>query len=247
MPTKKSEASESIKSSVGQANNIYIITSSIIVAGLLIAGAVIYDKSYSGSEGQANVKETISGESQVSIQPISENDHIFGDPEAPVKIIEYSDLDCPACSAFNDVVRNDLKEEYIDTGKVAWVYRHFPLTSIHPNSFSKSVASECVAELGGNDSFWEFADALFKEEEASSSKVKDLAISLKIKEKDFSDCIESGKYDDLIKSQSSEMLSAGVNGTPFIIIKNSAGDESYMPGVYPVEYIKQTLNEAIGQ
>lgn len=91
------------------------------------------------------------------VKPVTAKDHIQGDAKAPVKIVEYSDLDCPYCKQFH-VTMNLVMEEYGKQGKVAWVFRHFPLEQLHPDAPRKAQASECVAELGGQQAFWTFVD-----------------------------------------------------------------------------------------
>ena len=98
------------------------------------------------------------GAVEVDIPAVSDQDHILGNLNAPVKLIEYSDLQCPFCGRFHPTMQRVVKE-YGD--QVAWVYRHFPLESIHPNARPLANASECAANLGGNDSFWKFVDAVF--------------------------------------------------------------------------------------
>lgn len=88
---------------------------------------------------------------------ISEEDHVRGNSEASVIIVEYSDYECSFCTRFHTSMKQIL-EEYGD--QVAWVYRHYPLTQLHPNAVLASQAGECAAELGGNDAFWQLSDAL---------------------------------------------------------------------------------------
>lgn len=90
------------------------------------------------------------------ILPLSEADHIKGSLDAQIKIVEYSDFDCPFCSRFHATM-NTIVEKY-DGSEVAWVYRHLPLEQLHPNAPAIAVASECVAKFGGNEAFWKFAD-----------------------------------------------------------------------------------------
>lgn len=89
------------------------------------------------------------------MSPVTNEDHIKGSMDAPVMIVEYSDFDCPFCARFHGVM-NTIVKKY--DGEVAWVYRHFPLEQLHPNAKAVSVASECVAKLGGNEAFWVFTD-----------------------------------------------------------------------------------------
>lgn len=106
----------------------------------------------------ANKKNTPEDAALTSYRPISEDDHLYGNPDAEVTVIEYSDFECPFCKTFHPIVERLVNES---DGKVNWVYRHFPLESIHPNARGMALASECVAELGGNEAFWEFSNKLF--------------------------------------------------------------------------------------
>jgi len=85
-------------------------------------------------------------------------DHIVGNPNAPIVIVEYSDSDCPYCQKFHTTMQ-EVKDTYGD--KVAWVYRHFPLDSLHPKARMEAEASECVAKLSNNETFWEYLEAMF--------------------------------------------------------------------------------------
>ena len=82
-------------------------------------------------------------------------DHIMGNPDAEVVIIEYSDFECPYCKAFQPTLKQIVSES---NGSVAWIYRNWP---IHQNSVQKLIAAECVAKLKGNDAFWKYSDLLF--------------------------------------------------------------------------------------
>jgi len=82
-------------------------------------------------------------------------DHMMGSANATVKIIEYSDLECPYCKMFHETAKRLVTES---GGNVSWVYRHWP---IHQNSFQKLVAAECVAKLKGNDAFWKYVELIF--------------------------------------------------------------------------------------
>ena len=93
----------------------------------------------------------------IKFQPVTAEDHINGDINAPIKIVEYSDIDCPFCKRFHGTLE-EVRAIYGD--KVAWVYRHSPIAQLHPDAFNKSHATECVAEIGGNDKFWEYLKLL---------------------------------------------------------------------------------------
>ncbi|MCX6753739.1 MAG: thioredoxin domain-containing protein [Candidatus Nomurabacteria bacterium] len=82
-------------------------------------------------------------------------DHLLGNPDAPIVVIEYSDYECPYCKAFHATMDQIVKGS---NGNVAWIYRHWP---IHQGSLEKLIAAECVATLKGNDAFWKYTDLLF--------------------------------------------------------------------------------------
>lgn len=89
---------------------------------------------------------------------LTEEDHVLGSADAPVTIVEYSDFQCPFCRNFFEQTYGTLKKEYIDTGKAKLVYRHYPLSEIHPIANKSGEAVECAAEQG---KFWEMHDAIF--------------------------------------------------------------------------------------
>jgi protein-disulfide isomerase len=94
------------------------------------------------------------------ILALKADDHVLGDPNANIVIIEYSDLECPFCQRFHDSMLQ-VMDEYGKKGEVAWVYRHFPLDNIHPNARKQAEGAECATELGGNDGFWKLVDGIF--------------------------------------------------------------------------------------
>ena len=116
-----------------------------------------------GADSYANVKKAIdevnAGKVTVKyggdVPAVTAEDHLFGNPDAPVTIIEYSDFECPYCARFHPTLEQVVAES---NGSVNWVYRHWP---IH-NTIEKLVAAECVAKIKGNDAFWKYADLLFK-------------------------------------------------------------------------------------
>jgi len=92
---------------------------------------------------------------------------VLGNKNAKVTVIEFSDFQCPFCKSYFDQTHKQLNDEYVKTGKIKFAYRHFPLTSIHPNAQKSAEASECANEQG---KFWEFHDLLFKNQDIWSPK-----------------------------------------------------------------------------
>ena len=131
----------------------------IIISGVLIALSVIFSGGVSfGVDFSKQEFGNSNSALAINVTPIEEDDHVVGNRDAKVVIIEYSDFECPFCSKAHPTFEKITKEY----DNVAWVYRHFPLTSIHSKAQQAAVASECVAELAGNNAFWSFAETLFE-------------------------------------------------------------------------------------
>jgi|SRR6185436_4627347 len=101
----------------------------------------------------------------IDMAPITPSDHSIGSLDADVVIVEYSDTECPFCKTIHPVLHEIVKQY---GGKVAWVYRHFPLDSIHPKTRKEAEATECAAELGGNEVFWAYLDKIFENTPANN-------------------------------------------------------------------------------
>ncbi|MCK9352115.1 MAG: thioredoxin domain-containing protein [Candidatus Paceibacterota bacterium] len=114
---------------------------------------------------KAMIESALKGETkdatEVNIPPVTANDRITGNIDAPIKIVDYSDTECPFCKRFHQTML-DIMKEYGASGKVAWVYRHFPLDGLHQKARYEAEAAECAFEQGGNTKFWEYLDLMFK-------------------------------------------------------------------------------------
>jgi len=146
------------------------------------------------------------------VKPADEaNDHILGPADAKVTIIEYSDFECPYCKRHFETIKQ-LESEYKD--QIRLVFRHFPLTSIHPNAQKAAEASECAAELGGEKAFWSMHDKLFEAEALSNDGFVQIASDIGLDKTKFKACLDSDKYASKVNQDQSEGASAGVQGTP---------------------------------
>jgi protein-disulfide isomerase len=140
----------------------FAIPFSIIIAGAMIAISlyVVNSSKAASTGGTPTVAEEIRG--------VQENDHIRGNPNADIVIVEYSDTECPFCKQFHETMKRVI-EEYGADGKVAWVYRHFPIPSLHPKAPKQAEALECAAEQGGNEVFWKYTDKLYETTESNNA------------------------------------------------------------------------------
>lgn len=110
---------------------------------------------------QSHIDEAFEGKVQkldIDFKPVGENEHILGNQNARIKIVEYSDTECPFCKTFHSTMHRIVDQ---NSGEVAWVYRHFPIPQLHPNAEREAQATECVAEIAGNEVFWGYLDKIF--------------------------------------------------------------------------------------
>lgn len=152
-----------------------------------------------------------------------DDDPFLGDKDAPLTIVEWSDYQCPFCGRFRSQTLDQIKSQYIDTGKVKFVYRDFPLDSIHPNARPAAIAAECAHD---QDKFWEYHDKLFADlsawgsNPAANDVFKGYAKDLGLDESEFGDCVDSRKYDAEVSKDLSDGSANGISGTPGFIVGN---------------------------
>ena len=232
-------------------DNKLFVPVSIIVAGLIIAGAVFLTRDGGNANPTQNNDQNTA--QQVSVEPVSEQDHILGNPDADVVIVEYSDFECPFCARFHPTMEQ-IMNEYGNDGKVAWVYRHFPLDQIHKDARASAEASECVAELGGNEAFWNYMKKLFEGSPTSLSKENLIsnAVSIGIDENAFNSCVDSGKYKDRVEADYQSGLNLAKNdrnfGTPYsVVISKKDNSQITIPGAQSYSVVKQVIESILNQ
>ncbi len=234
-----------------QRQNSLGIPIAIVLAAALIAGAIVFTGMQKGNAptqvGNTGENEQVTAD--VEIAPVTEKDHIRGNPNAPIMIVEYSDFDCPFCKSFHATM-NQLMAEYGKEGKVAWVFRQFPLEQLHPNAPKTAAASECVASLGGNDAFWKFADSVYGDrttnEPANISKLPEYAEKAGVNKEKYTQCVTAGTFTQKITDDVALALKTGARGTPYSIM--IVGDQQgVINGAQPYATVKQMVDTMIAQ
>lgn len=226
----------------------YAVPISIIVAGLLIALAIYFSggrfpisqKTQKAEEG--NTAPSPTGTLPVGGRDIqvSDDDHIRGNKDAKVTLVEFSDLQCPFCRKFHPTVKQ-LLSAYPD--QVRWVYKHFPLDTIHSEARPAAEASECVWEQKGDDGFWRFVDGVFENQERIGSQLyRELAQEIGVNMGQFESCISSRKYQQKVEDDYQKGLAAGVRGTP-----GSFMNGREIPGAVPYSELESTLKSLLGK
>ena len=192
-------------------NQTLYIVGAVVLGAVIIAGAIMYSPNEGG-----RVATTTSGGSGAA-PPTSEiiitaDDHIRGNIDAPITIVEYSDFQCPFCQRFHPTVLRALAE-YPDD--VRWVYRHFPLRNIHAQAQPAAEASECVAEQKGDEGFWAFGDAMFANQGRLGTEFyREVAGELGVNLAQFDSCVSSNKYKDKVDADYNLGIQLGITGTP---------------------------------
>lgn len=237
----------------------------IVIAALLVSGAIYMTGSGKGGNGKVNVQGGIDGAqnaqvtAETEVAPVTKDDHIRGNPNAPIMIVEYSDYDCPFCRVFHDTMTK-VMADFGAKGKVAWVYRNFPLEQLHPNAPKIAEASYCVTELGGNDAFWKFTDALNNSRKieydangniksvdpTNMTRMSEFAVAGGVDKNKFELCYNSGKYAEKVTSDIQAAAKTGARGTPYSIVL--VGDQQgVINGAQPYETVKAIVQNLIDQ
>jgi len=215
----------------------FLLPVAIIVAGALIAGAV-----YMGSSKEAAPVANTANK-DIKVLPISDKDHVIGSPNAEVVIVEYSDTECPFCKVFHNTMKQ-IMAEY--DGQVAWAYRHMPIPQLHVKAQTEAEATECVAELGGNQAFWSYLDKIFETTNSNDSLnlalLPKLAASVGVDEAAFNSCLSSGRYTEAVKQSAKEGFESGARGTPFSLILVDGKIKGTINGAEPLAGIKAKLD-----
>jgi protein-disulfide isomerase len=187
----------------------------IIFGALLIAGVLIWPT--------LNRKEI-----KTNPRPMAAYTSM-GNPNATVKVEEFSDYQCPYCKLFNDEVEPTLVKTYIETGKVHFTYT--PFSFLGPESIKAAEAAYCAADQG---KFWEYGDLLFANQSGenkgkfSRSFFVSLAGDLKLDGSAFQSCIDSGKNAQKVQDNLTYGKSKGVTGTPFFLVNDKLVDSSQL-------------------
>jgi protein-disulfide isomerase len=179
---------------------------------------------------------------------IRDSDHVFGNPDAPITMFEYSDFECPYCRSFQTTAELIVNEF---DGDVNWVYRHFPLGFHDPAATLEASAAECAADQGGDDKFYEFAELIYSRTSANGKGIdKDILVDMSeeagLNKDEFEQCLDSDKFDELIKQSVKEGVNLGVTGTPATFVyDHRTGDSSLVSGNQTFDKLKKYLEGII--
>ncbi len=228
--------------------NKWLLPVSILIAALIIGGAIFY------SAGKVKAP-TNAGQATTTVADIvklTPRDVVLGNQNAPVTLIEYGDYQCPFCNRFFTDTEAGLKQDYIPQGKVKMVFRNFAF--LGPESLAAAQAAECANDQG---KYWDYHDALYQAETADEAKhpgvsenngnlnralFMKIASDLKLNTTNFGTCIDSNKYAGLIQTDTQTAQGFGITGTPTFFI-----NDQEFPGLIPYTQVKQVIDGILKQ
>lgn len=219
---------------------------SILIAAVLIAGAVVY--SGFKKTPATNTAPTEPDTEQISVKPQIGDDVVLGDPNAAVTFIEFGDYQCPFCGKFYKETEPLIRKNYIETGKVKMIYKDFAF--LGPESIFAAQAAECAKEQG---KYWSYHDVLFEEEFKDGQEnngnlnrefFKEIALGLKMNSDEFLKCFDSEKYaaevENDIKEAKAAMGQQASTPTSFI-------NGEMVRGAQPYDVFSQAIDEALNK
>lgn len=211
-------------------NKSYAVPVVVAIAIVIIVGAIFFYKGPVNGDSQlAVITESLTpiiqpaeGVVLDSFREMDSSDKIWGDSAASVKLVIYSDLECPACAWFHDQLKG--LGDYVDGGKIAVAFRHLPLESIHQNAKGLAIAAECANSVGGNEKFWGFIDFVFAASDKADAKlIENAAKATGLELAEIEKCITDKEATAMVESNSLEATTLGAQGTPFVVLVGPNG------------------------
>jgi len=198
----------------------------------------------------------------VAVDPVTypnANDNTLGDPNAPIKIEEFADFQCPFCERFHEETEPLLRQYYIDTGKVLFVYRSMGnfvsqnMGGVRTESQDAALAAYCA---GDQNKFWDMQAHLFANvlgEDAGSftdRRLQAIAEKAGLNMDEFNSCYSSGKYEDRVQQDLEDGQAAGINGTPGFLVTYTVNGETktkLIEGAQPFSTFQQELEAILNE
>lgn len=174
---------------------------------------------------------------------------VMGKADAPLTLVEFSDYECPFCRRFEDQTLPKIKAQYVDSGKVRYVFRDFPLDQIHPHARKAAEAAHCAQDQG---KYWEAHDLLFaKQQELQPDQLKAHAKTLGLDTNAFNECLDKDKYAKVVQQNEDDGVKAGVRGTPSFFLgktsKDGKIDGLLISGARPFDDFRREIDRLLAE
>lgn len=196
----------------------FLVIAVVAVVGIGFLGFYLVNNTNNSvsSSGTEQIPEI---NAPVGITP--EGFYYKGSPDAPVKVIEYSDFQCPGCAQYHTGLGETIETEYIETGKIQFIFHEFPLTSIHPYAIAAAEAARAAGEQG---QFWQMHNLLFEKQREWATSMNPTSLFVGYAEQlgldtdQFAEALRSNKYRNQVQAAEQAAEQAGVQATPTFVI-----------------------------
>ncbi len=247
---------------------IAVIIGAIIIGGsIIIVGKTVNQKiddqssalsaffsDLTGKKVNLNNKAPSAPSTQFTGKAIDSKDYVLGNAKSNVTVIEYSDPECPFCAQFHPTIKS-MMNDY--GNKISFVYRQFPLTSIHQHAFDESRAIACAGKIGGTKSYYDYMNALFdykfnkQTTQLTKTGKEDLANSIGLDMTKFNSCMNNNDTATEVNDSMADGVKAGVQGTPstFVLVKKGSEYQvvAMIDGARPYDFVKAAVDQALSK
>ncbi len=228
---------------VAEQANPYAVPFSIIFAGVIIAGAILFTNSDRAATAKKGVAEAGSGIAAAvgDFKSLEQGAPVLGNPDAPVAIVEFADYQCPFCGRFYSATAKEIIEKYVKTGKAKFIYRDFAF--LGEESQWAAQAARCAGDQG---KYWQYHDYLYEHQNGENqgafakNKLKSFAQSLGLNTGEFNECLDSGKHAQDVINDTEMGRKFGVTGTPASFVNGK-----FIQGAVPFSQFEPAILEAL--
>lgn len=214
----------------------------IIFAGIIVASAIYIVRIRHQVANGSGAPE--------AVRPVTPDDHIIGNPGAPVVVVEYADIDSEYSKSFQ-LTMEQVMTEYASGNKVAWVYRHFPVSTLHADAAMNALAAECAASVTSPANFFRFVDAMQSAAPGAQSfnplQYDAILDPLSVPKASFHDCVNKATFEKRIHDDYSNALASGATGSPYIVLLVQGQKPRQIQGALPYKAIKKILDDEIAK
>lgn len=224
-----------------------VIAGICIGAGLMLSGVPSPAQPGVAQNVGANPEPTVPADTTSKIDPVTEADWIKGDINAPIKIVEFSDFECPFCQRFHETLEQVMAN---NAGQVAWVFRQFPLEQLHQKALPVAIASECVGKIGGDAAFWTFTDGYFRDTLTNdrtdiNTLIPKLVIESGVAQDAFTACFDSRETQSAVTADLQDATETGGRGTPWSVLIGPTGKTYPINGAQSAAVVEQMIKFAL--
>lgn len=206
-----------------------LVVVAILVSGIMISASILYVAVSGGiainggATGTDALAQGGTEDPQSAEVTLLEDDPFIGSEEAQVVMIEFSDYECPFCQRYHLNTYPEIKSAYIDTDRIGYVWKDFPLSFHDPLATDQAVAAQCVMRLEGSEKYFEYADKIFNTTETGGngmeeSQLNDLAVEIGVNKEAFDACADNDETLAKVEANIEAGAAAGISGTPGFVI-----------------------------